>query len=385
MKGYKNALVYLAGEGIVRTSVGVKNGIIAYVGDDEGKITEPYAYKEGQVVCPGFIDQHIHGASGFDAMDGSEDALKNIAKSIAKEGVTTFLATTMTEKREKILKALNTIGEYVEKKKKEGARLLGAHLEGPFISKDFCGAQDANRIISPSVKDFMEFNEVAKGNIRLVTLAPEEDCEGLIKTLTSLGVTVSAGHTKATHEEIVRAESMGLKCITHTYNAQSPLHHREIGVVGSALLLDQLYAECICDGVHISIPAIKLLLKNKQKDKVIVISDAMRAKNLPDGESELGGQKVIVKNGEARLENGALAGSVLKINDAIKNLVTLCDVEFTTAIDFATINPAKNLGVDDKYGSIEVGKVADFTVINEDYSVAQTIRDGEIIFSIIGN
>ncbi len=382
MKGYKNALVYITGKGLIRASVGVTDGKIVYVGSDESKITEPYPYIEGQIVCPGFIDQHIHGAYGSDAMDGSDEALKTIAKSIASEGVTSFLATTMTERKEKIISALNSIGDYIESGEKEGARVLGVHLEGPFISKKFCGAQDPQYIVKPSSQLFAEFNKASKGNIRLVTIAPEEDDEGLIKELTAMGITPSAGHTNASCEQIVSAEGMGLKCITHTYNVQSPLHHREIGVVGSALLLDELYTECICDGVHISIPAIKLLLKNKPSDKFIIVSDSMRAKNLPDGESELGGQKVIVKNGEARLGNGALAGSVLKINIAIKNLTTLCGVELEKAIDFATINPAKNLGVDDKYGSIDVGKVADFAVINKDFTVSQTVRDGEIIFSV---
>ena len=378
MKAFKNVSVYITGQGIIKTNVVFDEKIISIGEDVSG--AEIIPIPENAVICPGFIDQHIHGASGSDAMDADANGLKNIAVSVAKEGVTSFLATTMTEKKEKILKALSCIGEYVENGEKEGARILGAHLEGPFIAKKYCGAQDPQYIIAPDADVFEEFNKACRGNIRMVTLAPEEDKGGLVERLTSLNVTASAGHTNACYQDVIDGIENGLKCVTHTYNVQSPLHHREVGVVGSALLLDQLYSECICDGVHISIPAIKLLLKNKPKDKFIVISDAMRAKNLPEGESELGGQKVIVKNGEARLLNGALAGSVLRINKAIENLVKLCGVEFTDAIDFASINPAKNLGVDDKYGSIEVGKCADFVVLLDDFTVNQTIRDGEVIF-----
>ncbi len=378
MKAFKNVSVYITGEGIKKTNVLFDEKIISIGENVDG--AEIIPVPENAVVYPGFIDQHIHGASGSDAMDASTEDLKNIAVSVAKEGVTSFLATTMTEKKEKILKALSCIGEYVENGESQGARILGAHLEGPFIAKKYCGAQDPQYIVAPNKKDFEEFNKACRGNIRMVTLAPEEDVEGLVKELTSFKITASAGHTNACFDSVVSAKDNGLKCVTHTYNVQSPLHHREVGVVGSALLLDELYSECICDGVHISIPAIKLLLKNKPKDKFILISDAMRAKNLPEGESELGGQKVIVKNGEARLLNGALAGSVLTINKAIENLVKLCGVKVTDAVDFATINPAKNLGVSDKYGSIEVGKCADFAILNDDFSVNKTIRDGEIIY-----
>ena len=378
MKAFKNASIYVQDKGIIKTDLIFDEKIVAIGGKIEN--AEIIDLPDDAIVLPGFIDQHIHGASGSDAMDGEESALNNIAVSIAKEGVTSFLATTMTEKKEKIIKALTAIGEYIEKNHTDGARVLGAHLEGPFIATKFCGAQDPKYIVKPNLESFSEFYKVSKGNIRMVTLAPEEDNENLIKELVALGVTASAGHTNAKHTEIVNALENGLNCITHTYNVQSPLHHREIGVVGSALLLDDLYSECICDGVHISIPAIKILLKNKPSDKFVVISDAMRAKNLPDGESELGGQKVIVKNGEARLENGALAGSVLNINKAIENLVKLCDVEFTKAVDFATINPASNLGIAEKYGSIKVGKVADFAVMNSSYSNILTIRDGKIIY-----
>jgi N-acetylglucosamine-6-phosphate deacetylase len=176
------------------------------------------------------------------------------------------------------------------------------------------------------------------------------------------------------------AVAHGLKNVTHTYNAQSPLHHREIGVVGSALLLDELHTELIADEIHVSVPAMQVLLKNKPKNKVILVTDSMRAKGVEEGISEIGGQKVIVKNGEARLENGTLAGSVLKMNIAIKNLVEDLGVSLTDAIDYATINPAKALGVEKDLGSIAVGKKASFTVLDKKYNVVMTIVNGNIVY-----
>jgi N-acetylglucosamine-6-phosphate deacetylase len=193
-------------------------------------------------------------------------------------------------------------------------------------------------------------------------------------------VVASAGHTDAGYEDIKKAINFGLKNVTHTYNAQKPLHHREIGTVGSAMLFDNLNAEAICDTIHLSIPAIKLLIKNKPHDKLTLITDSMRAKHLADGISELGGQEVIVKDGEARLRNGALAGSILKMNDAVKNLVLKCNVPFTDAIDYATANPAKNLGIFNEVGSIEVNKKANLVVLSGKFEVLKTIRNGKIIF-----
>lgn len=380
MKGYVNALVYLTGEGIKRTSVGVDGDRIVYIGDDCSKITQPYPYKEGEIVLPGFIDEHIHGCNGSDAMDADPEALDNIARSLASEGVTGFLATTMTEKHEKIMKALSVIGAYRKNQAEHGARVLGVHLEGPFISAKYCGAQDPSYIQKPSVEAFKIYQEASGDSIRLVTLAPEEGGEELITYLAASGVCASAGHTDATFEVLDKAKAHGLSSVTHTYNAQRPIHHREVGTVGAAYFMDELYTECICDMIHSSPAAIKLLLKNKPKNKFVLISDAMRAKAMPEGESELGGQKVFIKNGEARLQNGALAGSLLKMNTAIQNLVEHCGVAFTDAVDCATINPATNIGLEAEYGSISVGKHADFAVLDANYSVTQTVRDGKIIF-----
>jgi len=381
MLGFKNAKAYILGKGVITTNIGIENGKISYIGEDASLITEPLPYTEDQVILPGFIDEHIHGAGGADAMDGTVDALKTIAGCLAKEGTTTFLATTMTQSPENILKAMSAVKEYKALNSSEGAEILGIHLEGPFISKKHIGAQPLEYVATPSVEVFDEYNYASGNNIKIVSLAPEEEgAKDLIEHMASLNVIASAGHTDAGFSDVEKALSWGLTNVTHTYNAQKGVHHREVGTVGSAMLLDDLNCEAICDLIHLSAPAIKLLIKNKPHDKFTLITDSMRAKHLSDGLSELGGQVVIVKNGEARLENGALAGSILKMNDAIKNLVLSCGVKFTDAVDFATVNPAKNLKIFDKCGSIEVGKIANFALLNGEFEVKLTVREGKVIF-----
>lgn len=380
MKGFKNVLAYVQDKGVIKCDIAVENGLIAKIGDSL-KIDEPFPYNAGEIVLPGFIDEHIHGANGADAMDASVSALSTIADALPAEGTTAFLATTMTQSKENILNALTAVKTYVSSPSEKGAEILGVHLEGPFISEKHIGAQPLKYLSDPDVDVFEEYFKASGSLIKIVTLAPEEiGADELIAALIKNGVRPSAGHTDAGFSDVERAEKNGLDGITHTFNAQRGLHHREIGVVGAALLKDELYAEAICDLIHLSAPAIKLLVKNKPKDKLILITDSMRAKYLPDGESELGGQKVLVKNGEARLINGALAGSILKMNVAIKNLVEKIGVPLTEAVDYASANPAKRLGLFDKIGSIKQGKRADFCVLTENFDVALTVKNGKTIY-----
>lgn len=382
MQGFKNVNVYIEGKGIVKTDIGFENGKIASL--TQGANVEEFAdfSNVNAVVVPGFIDEHIHGAAGCDAMDGSIDALKSIAVAVASEGTTTFLATTMTQSPENITKALNAVGDYIKADFAEGAAVGGVHLEGPFISPKHVGAQPLEYVAKPDAKIFEKYYNDSNKSVKIVSLAPEvEGAEDLVKYLNENGIVASIAHTGAKYNDCLNAIKFGMTNVTHTYNAQTGLHHRDAGVVGAALLNDELNAELICDLIHVSVPAIKLVIKNKPHDKVTLITDSMRAKHMPDGESELGGQVVIVKNGEARLQDGTLAGSVLKMNVAVKNVVESVGVEFTDAIDFATINPAKNLGIDDKKGSIALGKDADVTVLNKDtFEVLMTIRNGKIIY-----
>lgn len=382
MKAFIQVPVYVEGKGIQRCSVAFDEKIVKIGKRVKG--AEVIGLPEDAIVLPGFIDEHIHGAGGADAMDGTHAALQKIAETVAGEGTTGFLATTMTQSVENITNAMRAVKEYRAANEEAGARLLGIHLEGPFISTQFVGAQPLEYVAAPDCAVFDGYNEASGNAIKIVTLAPEtEGAAELIAHLTERGVVTSIGHTKAKAADVEKAISLGAKNITHTYNAQSPLHHREIGTVGSAMLFDELNCELICDTIHVSVPAMKLLVKNKPQNKLTLITDAMRAKGMPDGESELGGQLVIVKNGEARLTDGTLAGSVLRMNRAVQNLVEKVGVPFTQAVDCATINPAKTLKIDHEAGSIREGKRADFCVLNGNFDVLLTVRGGKIVYSAL--
>ncbi len=380
MKYFKNATVYVAGEGLKKCSVAF-DGKIEKIARGRVKGAEEIALPDDAIVLPGFIDQHVHGAGGSDGMDGTMEDLITIAKTLAEEGTTSFLVTTMTQSPENITKALEAVKAYRELGPEVGARAIGVHLEGPFIAPAHKGAQPLEYVALPVNELFDNYNAASGNSIRLVTLAPEVDgAKDFIAHLKALGVVASIGHTGAKYEDIAKAVSLGASNVTHTYNAQTGLHHREIGAVGSAMLLDELNCELIADTIHVSVPAMQLLVKTKPKDKLTLITDAMRAKGIPDGVSELGGQTVYVKNGEARLEDGTLAGSVLRMNRAVQNMVEKVGVPFTQAVDYATINPAKNLKIDKEAGSIAIGKRADFTVLNKSYDVLLTVRGGNIVY-----
>lgn len=379
MKAFENALVYVEGEGLKKTNL-VFDERIQKIGANVAD-AEVIALPTDAVVLPGFIDQHVHGAGGSDAMDGDEQALETIANTLAQEGTTAFLATTMTQSVENITKALSAVKAYREKNKKNGAELVGVHLEGPFIAAAHKGAQPLEYVAKPDVERFDAYNEASGNAIKIVTLAPEEEgADVLIAHLAKKQVIASLGHSGAKTADVKRAIEAGAKNVTHTYNAQSALHHREIGVVGSALLYDELTCELIADAIHVSVPAMQLLIKSKPKDKLCLITDAMRAKGIADGVSELGGQAVYVKNGEARLADGTLAGSVLRMNNAVKNTVEKSGVPFLQAVDYATINPAKGLGLDKDMGSIKEGKLANFAVLDSAFNVLYTVRKGEVVY-----
>lgn len=369
---FKNADAYVRGRGIVKTDITFGSEILEIGGGTGEVIPLP----EDALVLPAFIDIHTHGAAGCDFMDGSENSLGAIDGALSREGTAYYLATTMTQSAEKINDALAAIAKF-----KEGDNgLLGVHLEGPFISKKRVGAQSPDFVSPPDCKLFDGFLKSARGLIRTVTLAPEVGgAVNFIKYLVKKGVAVSIGHSDATFDEAEAAAEAGADKVTHTFNAQSGVHHRDIGVAGCALSDDRLYTELIADGIHVSYTAIKLLLKCKPQDRVILITDAMRAKGAAGGESELGGQKVYVRGGEARLADGTLAGSVLKMNEAVKNLVERAGASLEYAVDCASYNPAKYLKLEG-CGSIAPKNQADFTVTDRALNVLMTVRRGKIIY-----
>lgn len=374
MKGFKDVNAFIGGK-FVKTDIAIDGDVIVKIGNGLD-IDEPFNF-DGKVL-PGFIDEHTHGAGGCDAMDATNSSLETIAVTVAKEGTTAFLATTMTHSVENIKRALTNVRDYV-KENNDGATVIGVHLEGPFINIDKKGAQPGEYIAKLEVDRLKEYIDCSGGLIKLITVAPEVDgALDFIKYAKENGMTVSAGHTSATYSQLKDGVNAGLSSITHTYNAMTGVHHREIGVAGGSMLED-VYNEIIIDGKHVSFDAIKLLASLKA-DKLVLITDAMRAKGMVDGDYELGGQPVKVKDGEARLLDGTLAGSVLKMNDAVKNAVTKVGLPMETVVKAVTENPAKNLNIFDKYGSIEVGKKANFTVLDDDFNVVETIVNGQVVY-----
>ena len=378
IRGFKNSWI-LTENGIEKLSLVIEDNRILSLGHDNS--IDLVQLDDNKIVIPGFIDQHIHGSKGFDFIDCTVDEIHQIACSLPQEGVTSFVAATTTQSIEVIEKSLKHLKVFKEEDHHDCAELIGVHLEGPFIAKKYMGAQLPNYIINPSVEVFSHLNEVSGNNIKIVSMAIEkEGSTELSKYLKSKGIVVSVGHSAAGYQDIKDSIDNGLTCVTHTYNGMKPLRRDDIGTVGSTFLFDELYCELICDGIHVSPPAVKLLWKNKPDDKLILISDALRTKYMPDGKYyEL--EQVIILNGkEARLEDGRLAGSVLKINQAVKNLMDYANIDFVQAVKCATENPAKNLGLFDKMGSIKENKIANLVVVDKELNVHLTICNGQIVY-----
>ena len=376
--GFGKSNIYVYGKGIVNTSLLVENGKISMIGNisNDDLVQLP----ENLIVIPGFVDKHIHGANHSDFMNPTREDLVNITSAIAHEGTTSCLATTMTQSMEAIKAAVKNIGEYV-KENNDGVEILGIHLEGPFVSPKFAGAQPLEYIVKCDIDAFKEINEASLNTVKEVSYACEENGMDFTTYLVENNIVASIGHSNSEYETVIKAADLGASSVTHTYNAQRGIHHRDIGVAGAAMLDDRLSAELICDLIHVSPAAIKLLYKNKGKDGICLITDSIEAKYMPDGEYSLGGQPVFVKDNAARLASGTLAGSTLKLNEGVRNFKNTVGVSFTDAVDCATINPAKNLKVDDRKGSIELGKDADFTVVDEDFNVYMTVCRGKVVYS----
>ncbi|NRD78244.1 N-acetylglucosamine-6-phosphate deacetylase [Bacillus sp. BRMEA1] len=348
--------------------------------DEECKVME--IPKNFQAV-PGFIDVHIHGAAGADTMDATKEALNTISQALPKEGTTSFLATTITQEAKLIEKAIENAGEYINIQEAQGrAEVLGIHLEGPFINGNKAGAQPLQHIVDPNLSQFKEWQQIAKGTIKLVTLAPEQPGGlELIRYLKENGVIASLGHTDATFQQVHEAIDAGASHVTHLFNQMRGLHHREPGVVGAAFLRDELKAEIIVDGVHVHPEMVKLAYKQKHSNGLILITDAMRAKCLKNGQYDLGGQDVTVRDGKAVLGDGTLAGSILRLSDGVKNMVVFTECSLAEAIEMAAVNPAKQLNVYDRKGSIAIGKDADIVILDDKLEVFLTVCRGEIAFS----
>lgn len=362
--------------------------IAAIIATENGKITDilPYGSKPVDVdygdkrIVPGFLDIHCHGAFEFDTNDANEEGLRNWTKNIVSEGVTGFLATTITQSEEVLTKAVANVAKVMEDGY-EGAEILGIHFEGPYLDMVYKGAQPEQYIVKPTVEQFERYQSAAKGHIVYLTMATETDEDfALTRYLTEHGVVVSIGHSAATYEQAVMAYAHGARSMTHVYNGMTPFNHRANGLVGAAYRIRTMYGEIICDGNHSTPAALNNYFMSKGSDYCIMISDALMAKGTPVGSKFIfgGNEIVIYPDGSAHLTStGGLAGSTLRINQGLRILVEEAMVPFNYAINSCTINPARCIGVDDRKGAIGVGKDADLVVLDTDYSVIQTYCMGE--------
>ena len=331
---------------------------------------------KGAYVSPGFIDVHTHGRGGSDTMYATFDDLNTISKATLKTGVTSFLPTTMTMPVDDIAKAIENIA--VNKDKVEGAQVLGTHLEGPFFNKKYKGAQPEECMILPTVDNYLSFVQDHQDIIRKVSIAPElEHSLELISYLKDKNTVVSLGHTNATYEQAQAAIDAGATSGTHTYNAMTPLTHRAPGVVGAVMINDSVYAELILDGVHVNYAAAKALLRTKGKDKLILITDSLEAAGLENGKYLLGNQDVYVKDGEARLIDGTLAGSIVSMNVAVKNAYEHLGLTLNEAVNLASYNPAQSLN-EPLLGEIKVGNYADIIFFDDNIQIQQTMIKGQL-------
>ena len=331
---------------------------------------------ENNYISPGFIDLHIHGAKGYDTMDGDEESLSTISNVISKKGVTSFLPTTMTMDQNSTHQSLDVIKEFMKKDVK-GAKVLGAHLEGPFINQEYKGAQNDNYIQEPNYNFIKDYIDVVK----MITLAPEvNNGYEFIDKVKDKDIVLSIGHSNAKYDEALTAIDKGISHATHMFNAMSSFHHRNPGVVGAVFNTD-ITCDLIADKIHVHPDNFDLLLDIKGQNKVNLITDSMRAGCMKNGIYELGGQKVTVENGSARLDDGTLAGSILTLNKAVRNFAEHSNLELIDVIKLATLNAASVLDIDDVKGSIKEGKDADITIFDDQLDVKTTIVEGEVVYN----
>lgn len=378
---------YVITNGIIYTPQGVIEQGFIEINDDKIVAVQEGQYvgdletvdAKGKHVLPGFIDIHIHGGYGEDAMDASYEGLQHLTEQLLSEGTTSFLATTMTQSDEAIEHALANIADfYKQQEKGKGAEIVGIHLEGPFISEHKVGAQNPKFVQRPSVEKIQHFQQVAQDLIKIITIAPEVSGATEVIQALSDDIIFSMGHTVATFDEANDAVAQGAKHITHLYNAGSGFEHRNPGIFGSAWTNDHIHTEIIGDGVHSHPAAVNIAYKQKGNERMYLITDAMRAKGMPEGEYDLGGQNVIVKDNEAHLATGSLAGSILRMNDGLNNLVQFTGAPLGELWRVTSLNQAQALGIDDTKGSIENGKDADIVIVDDNIQVEKTIKAGTV-------
>lgn len=371
----KNADVFNGDFEKIRADVKIEGEKISKIGDFS---SEEGLDLTGFVVMPGLIDMHIHGCGGADTGDATPEALETMSQTLVKNGVTSFCPASMTLSFEELTKIFANIDAM--KDKVGGAYIHGANMEGPYIAMSKKGAQNPLYVRNPDKEEFKKLYEGCNGAIKVVDIAPE--CDGgdeFIKEIQPI-CPVSIAHTDAGYDEAVHAIELGVRHITHLFNAQSGLHHRKPGVVGAAFDVGRangVRAELICDGFHIHPATLRIAFREMGEDGTVIISDSMKAAGCPDGDYDLGGQPVYVRDGKALLADGTIAASTSNVYKELKNVISF-GIPEKQAVKSATINPAKAIRVDDKTGSIEEGKLADILVVDKDYNIKLVIVKGEI-------
>lgn len=356
----------------------VEDGFFVQVGSREEiefPAGAPVTNLGNNTLAPGLIDVHIHGSGGHDVMEATPEAMLAVERAMARHGVTSYLATTVTAPIEQTIESVQRLGEWVGRKQDPAGRAvpLGLHLEGPFISHAKRGVHPPPYIQRPSIELFDRFYSAAAGTVRLMTVAPEIDgAVEMIARAAEKGVRISVGHSDATLEQTQRAIEAGASHATHVFNAMRPLDHREPGILGAALSDDRLSAEVIADGVHVHPDMVKLLVKAKSVDRTLLVTDAISATGMGDGTYQLGGFQVQVRGNRCEYE-GRLAGSVLTLDRAVRNMADFANIALHSAVQMASLNPAKLLGLNDR-GAIRVGAVADMNVLSADGQIVKTFH-----------
>lgn len=356
----KNGLVLDKSFHFVKTDVVVKDGKISHIGNCD--CDKDVVDCTGKYIIPGLVDIHTHGCGGSDACDATKEALDIMSYTQGKGGITSFCATSMTVPKEQLDRVFTTIGEYMKGEQK-GASVIGINMEGPFFNESKKGAQRGDCLLAPTVEFFHELNEKCGNNVKLVDLAPE--LEGSIEFIKAVKdeVAISIGHTAADYDIAMNAILNGASHVTHLYNAMNGLTHRAPGVIGAASDTN-IYTELICDGIHIDPSAIRVAFK-LMKDRVCLVSDSMSAAGMPNGEYELGGQKVFVKDKKATLVDGTIAGSATNLADCMRKAVEF-GIPMEEAVKAATYNPAASIYMQNQIGCIDVNLDADIIVMDKE-------------------
>lgn len=364
----------------------VKDGKILAAGPAD-QVDIPNGFRkvplEGLMIVPGFIDQHVHGGGGAAVMEGTTDELIEVARFHVTHGTTTFLASATSasfDKLANVAKALAGMG----KKPYKGARCLGLHLEGPFLSPKYYGTHLLNTLREPNLEEILNLHQLSELGVKIVTLAPElPGAMEVAAKLVDKGILCAIGHSDADFETTITAITNGFSCITHCFNQLRPFHHREPGVLGAALLRSELMVELIADGIHLHPATLELVLKAKGQEKIILVSDAMLPAGMPNGKYQTTEGELTLEKGSLTNQQGNLAGSVLTLERAVKNFMDFTGCELTDALRMATYNPARYLGINKRKGSIYPGKDADLAALTPDLDVVMTMVEGEIISGLI--